>query len=101
VRNHADNTVYAAEKALRDFGEKVPAETRSEVEAKVAEVKSVLQGEEVAAIKAATEALGQAIQKIGASVYQGPDMPGDGTSDGGTNPNPEAGPDVVEGEVKE
>jgi molecular chaperone DnaK len=101
VRNHADNTVYAAEKALRDFGEKVPAETRSEVEAKVAEVKSVLQGEDVAAIKAATEALGQTIQKIGASVYQGGDMPGDGTSDSGTNPNPEAGPDVVEGEVKE
>ena len=101
VRNHADNTVYAAEKALRDFGEKVPAETRSEVEAKVAEVKGVLQGEDVAAIKAATEALGQAIQRIGASVYQGPDMPGNGASDTGTNPNPEAGPDVVEGEVKE
>ena len=101
VRNHADNTVYAAEKALRDFGEKVPAETRSEVEAKMAEVKSVLQGEDVAAIKAATEALGQAIQKIGASVYQGENMPGDGTSDSGTNPNPETGPDVVEGEVKE
>ena len=101
VRNHADNTVYAAEKALRDFGEKVPAETRSEVEAKVAEVKGVLQGEDVAAIKAATDALGQAIQKIGASVYQGPDMPGNGASDTGTNPNPEAGPDVVEGEVKE
>jgi molecular chaperone DnaK len=102
VRNNADNTVYAAEKALREFGDKVPAETRSEVEAKAAEVKTVAQGEDVPAIKSATEALGQAIQKIGASVYQGGNMPGgDGASGTDTDPNPEAGPDVVEGEVKE
>ena len=104
VRNNADNTVYAAEKALREFGDKVPAETRSEVEAKTAEVKNVAQGEDVAAIKSATEALGQVIQKIGAAVYQGQGVPGDGASgtDGSSqNPDPEAGPDVVEGEVKE
>ena len=102
VRNNADNTVYAAEKALREFGEKVPADTRSEVEAKVADLKNAAQGEDVAAIKSATEALNQAVQKIGASVYQGQNTPGgDGASDAGTNPDPEAGPDVVEGEVKE
>ena len=102
VRNNADNTVYAAEKALREFGEKVPADTRSEVQVKVTEVKNAAQGEDVAAIKSATEALGQAIQQIGASVYQGQNMPGgDGSSGTDANPNPEAGPDVVEGEVKE
>jgi molecular chaperone DnaK len=101
VRNHADNTVYAAEKALREFGEKVPAEVRSEIEAKVADVKKAVQGEDVAVIKSATETLGQAVQKIGAAVYQQPNASGDGTSDAGPNPNPEAGPDVVEGEVKE
>src|SRR5215211_3218835 len=101
VRNNADNTVYAAEKALREFGDKVPAEIRSEVEAKVTEVKSAAQADDVAAIKSAIEALGQAIQKIGASVYQGQDVSGAEAADTGTNPNPEAGPDVVEGEVKE
>ncbi len=106
ARNNADNTAYAAEKALRDFGEKVPADTRSEVEAKVAEVKKAAEGEDVAAIKSATEALGQVIQKIGAAVYQQPNADASGASDAsgsGTNPNPEpeAGPDVVEGEVKE
>ena len=94
ARNGADNTVYAAEKALREFGDKVPAEVRSEVDAKVAEVKKVAEGEDVPAIISATEALGQVIQKIGASVYQGPDG-------AGQSPNPEPGPDVVEGEVKE
>src|SRR5215208_6602906 len=106
VRNNADNTTYAAEKALRDLGEKVPANIRSEVEASVAEVKKVAEGEDVAAIKSATEALGQVIQKIGAAVYQEPNVPGDGASNAGgaeanPNPEPEAGPDVVEGEVKE
>ena len=101
ARNGADNTVYAAEKALREFGDKVPAEIRSEVEAKVAEVKKAAEGEDVTAIKSATEALGQVIQKIGASVYQGPNMSGNGPDGSNQNPNPEAGPDVVEGEVKE
>jgi len=103
ARNNADNTVYAAEKALRDFGEKVPADTKSEVEAKVADVKKAAESEDVATIKAATEALGQVIQKIGAAVYQEPNVPGDGAggTDSNPNPEPEAGPDVVEGEVKE
>jgi len=101
ARNGADNTVYAAEKALREFGERVPAETRSEVEAKVAGVKKIAEGEDVAAIKSATEALGQVIQKIGAAVYQQPNVGGSGPDGSNENPNPETGPDVVEGEVKE
>src|SRR5512140_1074082 len=70
ARNHADNTAYAAEKALRDFGDKVPAEVRADVEAKTTDLRSKAQGSDIAAIKAATEALGQAIQKIGAAVYE-------------------------------
>lgn len=98
VRNNADNTAYAAEKALREFGDKVPAEVRGDVEAKTAEVKSAAQGEDVEKIKAAAEALGLAIQKIGASVYEqnqasGGEEAAEGSSD--------AGPDVVDGEVKE
>ncbi len=104
VRNNADNTAYAAEKALREFGDKVPGEVRSEIEAKVTEVKSVAQGEDVDKIKAATETLGLAIQKIGASVYQQEQAAGAG--DAGQQPDDptgqsEAGPDVVDGEVKE
>ena len=101
VRNNADNTVYASEKALKEFGDKVPAEVKSEVEAKAAEVKKVAQGDDVAAIKSATEALGQVIQKIGASVYQQPNAAGEGQAgQSGQGPS-NAGPDVVDGEVKE
>ena len=100
VRNNADNTAYAAEKALREFGDKVPAETKSDVEAKVTEVKKAAEGEDVPTIKSATEALSEAVQKIGAAVYEQPNA---AAGEAGSNPEPDAAPDpdVVEGEVKE
>ncbi len=99
ARNNADNMAYAAEKALRDLGDKVPTDVRSDVEAKTAEVKSVAQGEDVDKIKAATDELGLAIQKIGASVYEQGQPSAGGEADG--SPSSDAGPDVVDGEVKE
>jgi molecular chaperone DnaK len=101
VRNNADNTAYAAEKSLKEFGDKIPAELKSEVEAKVAEVRGKAQGEDVEAIRSATEALGQAVQKIGASVYQEPNPEAGGANQPGGQGGSEPGPDVVDGEVKE
>ena len=99
ARNNADNTAYAAEKALREFGDKVPVEIKSEIETKVAEVKKTAESDDVPAIRAATESLGQSIQKIGASVYE--QNPAAGGGEAGSDPNPNDGPDVVDGEVKE
>ncbi|GMV32632.1 MAG: molecular chaperone DnaK [Chloroflexi bacterium] len=96
ARNTADNTVYAGEKALRDLGDKVPAEIKAEVEAKSAEVKEAAKGEDVEKIKAAVESLGQTIQKIGASAYEQSQAAG-----GGEAGSSSAGPDVVDGEVRE
>jgi molecular chaperone DnaK len=108
ARNNADNTAYAAEKALRDFGDKVPAEVKSDIEAKVVETRSAAQAEDVDKIKSATEALGLAIQKIGAAVYEQGGAAGSGDagetgqqSDSSSSGQSDAGPDVVEGEVKE
>jgi len=103
ARNNADNTAYAGEKALREFGDKVPADVRSEIETKTADVRSATQGEDVDRIKAATEALGLAIQKIGASVYQQGQAadPGEAGPSDPPSGSPGSGPDVVDGEVKE
>ena len=101
AHNNADNTAYAAEKALREFGDKVPAEVRSDIEAKVAETRSAAQGEDLEKIKSVTEALGLAIQKIGASVYEQEQAAGSGEAAEGSSNENEAGPDVVDGEVKE
>jgi molecular chaperone DnaK len=100
ARNAADNAIYTSEKALRDLGDKVPAEVKSQVEAKVAAVREVISGEDAAAIKNATEALFQEIQKIGAAAYEQA-----GPSAGSETPPPsgESGPgdeDVVDGEFR-
>lgn len=103
ARNNADNTAYAGEKALREFGDKVPAEVRSDVEARIAEAKSAAQGdaERVEQIKAATEALSLAVQKIGASVYEQAQATPEGEAGSDPNPDTDAGPEVIDGEVKE
>lgn len=114
ARNHADNTVYAADKALKEFGDKVPDEVKADIEAKVAEVRKASEGEDIEAMKSTTETLGEAIQKIGASVYQGQEV-GNGTSEteapqsGETDPSSEENgdtplngeEDVIDGEVTE
>ncbi len=99
ARNHADNTAYAAEKALKDFGDKVPAEVRADVEAKAAAVRKAAESDDVAAIKSATAVLGEALQKIGASVYQGE---GSGVSEAGAGSSSgKNDEEVIDGEVKE
>ncbi len=97
ARNQADNTVYAAEKAVKDFGDKLPADLKAEIESGAANLRSTAQGEDLAAIRAASGALGQSIQKIGAAAYQNPNPP---AGDPGRPTEGEAGPEVVDGEVK-
>jgi len=94
VRNSADSLAYTAEKTLRDYGDKIPAEVRQEIESKIAAVKSALQGKDVNSIRTSTQDLSQAMQKIGASVYQQPgEPPGDKPDEGGEG--------TVEGEFRE
>jgi molecular chaperone DnaK len=107
ARNTADNAVYTAEKTLRDFGEKVPADIKSKVEAEIASVKKAMEGDDVAKIKSATEQLFQVVQQIGASVYQ-PGSPEAGSSasepepgnDGGDQKPGGGDDDVVDGEFR-
>jgi molecular chaperone DnaK len=70
VRNTADSLQYQTEKTLKDLGDKVPAETKSDVEAAVADVKTALEGTDVEAIKTATEKLQQSSYKLAEIVYQ-------------------------------
>jgi molecular chaperone DnaK len=101
ARNHGENTAYAAEKALKDFGDKIPGDLRSQIEAKVGDMRKVIEGEDIQAMKSATEELGQLIQKVGASVYEAQGV-GNGSSDADTGPTSGASDeDVIDGEVKE
>jgi molecular chaperone DnaK len=70
ARNTADSLIYSAEKSLRDLGDKVPASVRSEVESKIAALRTAMQGDNVERIRSATADLSQAVQKIGATMYE-------------------------------
>ncbi len=70
ARNHAEQLAYTAEKALKDNGDKIPAELKTEVEAKIAEVRKVKDTGKPEEIKAAVEALSTAMQKIGQAMSQ-------------------------------
>ncbi len=101
ARNYADNTLYAAEKTLKDYGDKIPAEVKQQVEQAMQRLKDVMQEQEPERIRAATDELGQALQKVGAGMYQS--APGAGAPGGSAPPPPPpAGDeDVVDGEFKE
>ncbi|HTH69734.1 MAG TPA: molecular chaperone DnaK [Candidatus Saccharimonadales bacterium] len=70
TRNEADNLAYQAEKALRDAGDKVPADVKSDVEQKVAAVKDALKTDDTEKIKSAADALRQSSTKIGEAMYK-------------------------------
>jgi molecular chaperone DnaK len=106
ARNTADNAIYTAEKALRDLGDKVPADVKSKVETEIGNVRTALGSDDAARIKSATEQLFQVVQQIGASVYQG-SAPEAGPTPGGEEPGtdgeqkPGGDEDVVDGEFRE
>ncbi|MDM8271880.1 molecular chaperone DnaK [Thermophilibacter provencensis] len=69
VRNQVDSLCYGAEQTLKDLGDKVPADQKTEVENAIAEAKKALDGQDVDAIRAAGEKLTEASQKLAQIVY--------------------------------
>jgi molecular chaperone DnaK len=104
VKNQADTLIFTAERSLKDAGEKVPADVRTDVEQKVSELKSIKDSGSVEDLKPKMEALSEALQKIGAAMYQ---QPGEGQTSGEqatgetTEESPKTEETPVEGEVVE
>jgi molecular chaperone DnaK len=117
ARNHAEGLVFQSEKTLKEAGDKVPEDQKKPVQEKVDALKKILENKEakVEEITKGTEELSEAIQKIGASLYQqapgagaagapgsAPDdgvrVKQEGTTDGTAKP---AGDNVTEGEIVE
>jgi molecular chaperone DnaK len=108
VRNRADNLAYATEKSLKDLGDKIPAATRSDLEAKVKAVRDALNGTDVEAVKSASETLMQASHKMAEEAYKATGgAPGDAGAAGpeaAGQPGGQAGQkkdDVVDAEFEE
>jgi molecular chaperone DnaK len=102
ARNLADNLVYQAEKSLGELGDKADATVKAEVESKVEDVKKALEGDDKARIVSASEALQQAMMKLGQAAYQ--EQPQGGYTNGqgsGNGSDQSTDENVVEGEFTE
>ncbi|MBI3273746.1 MAG: molecular chaperone DnaK [Candidatus Colwellbacteria bacterium] len=70
VKNTADTLVYTAEKSLRDAGERVPPDVKSDIEIKIKALKDIKDGSENEAIQQRTRELSASLQKIGEVLYK-------------------------------
>ena len=69
IRNQADSLCYSTEQTLKDLGDKVPADMKSEVETAVADAKKALDGNDIEAVKAASDKLQEVGHKLAEIVY--------------------------------
>ena len=108
--NQADSMIFQTENMLKESGDKIPADVKSEVEAAVAKLKTAHQAQDLTAIDAAMNELQTAAGKLYQAQQQagpqpGPDMNGGFT---GAGPNPgngnnggNQGPDIQDADFEE
>jgi len=102
TRNQAEQLVYSTEKFLKDNEDKVPADSRTEVDAAIADLKSALSANaSVDDLKAKTETLATASQAVGQAMYAAAEAQGapTGAPDGEPAGATAADDDVVDAEV--
>ena len=103
VRNNADSLVYQTEKVLREQGDSVSAEEKAAVEGPLNDLKAVINGSDIDAIKQATEKLMTASQAFSQKLYEAAsrDSQAAGTSASGQNTGASAGndDDIVDAEI--
>jgi len=107
ARNHADSMAYQVEKSMKEAGDSLEADLKSDLEAKIASLRETINGEDTAEIKRQTEELTQASHKLAEAMYKraaeakqaeggqaGP-QPGQSAAQGGSDE------DVVEADYEE
>ncbi|GAA3142027.1 molecular chaperone DnaK [Streptomyces rectiviolaceus] len=97
TRNQAEQLVYQTERFLRDNEERIPADTRAEVEAAATELKGLLKdrADDTAALRVGAEKLATVSQKMGQAMYA--NSGGDAQEQGAPEPSAEEG--VVDAEI--
>jgi len=98
AKNTGDTSAYQAERTLRENGDKIEASLKTEVEEKVAAVRSAIEAEDTARINSAVDDLNLSMQKIGQAIYGGM---GDGAGGEGAPAGGPAEEGTVEGEFRE
>ncbi len=70
IRNAADTLVYQTEKVLKDHADEVSDDEKETINSKLADLRSALEGDDIEAVKSATEALMTASQEFGQRLYE-------------------------------
>ncbi len=100
ARNQGDTLVYQTEKLLKEQGEKLSGDEKQKVEDALANLKTALAGDDVAAIKEATEALMTASQEFTQKLYESAAAEGGAGAAGGASGATSADDDeVVDAEI--
>lgn len=109
IVNQAEAVIFSTEKMIKESGDKMKAEDKSELESKLAELKTAKEGNNLEGIKKGLEDVNAVAQKIGAAMYQQPGANNEATSDvndvsnnsENINDKKKSDDSVVEGEVEE
>ncbi|HEX2454475.1 MAG TPA: molecular chaperone DnaK [Vicinamibacterales bacterium] len=108
TRNHADQAAYAAERFVKDSGEKLSASDRAPIESAIESLKKAIEKNDIAEMKSAMEALNAAQHKAAEAMYRSASTAGAGAGAGaGSRPDGEGGGtdrssgDVIDAEVVE
>ena len=87
IRNNADSLIYTSEKTLDELKDQVSEDEKTKVEGLVAELRELIAGDDVDAIKAKSDELSNVIQEIGAKIYQQAQAEAQAQQQAGADPN--------------
>jgi molecular chaperone DnaK len=97
ARNQAESLIHSTEKSLKDYGDKVTAEEKGAIESAIADLKSVIDGEDADAIKEKSATLAEASMKLGEAMYKASQAEAEAKASGEDKPDE----DVVDADFEE
>ena len=109
IRNNADNLAYQCEKQIKDLGDKIPGDKKTDIEGKIAAVREALKGNDTDAIKSAYDALQTTFQSASEDLYKqaaasagaaGPDAGAQGSAEPDAGAAKKADGDIVDAEFE-
>ncbi len=105
ARNLGDSAIYSAEQTLRNYGDRISADQRSDIESKIQATRSAMTGTDIALMRRSAEDLQRSLQQVGQAVYgqpsSGPSAPAGGEYGQGPGAPPPPDSGTVEGEFHE
>ncbi|MRG54666.1 molecular chaperone DnaK [Phyllobacterium sp. SYP-B3895] len=101
AKNQAEALVHSTEKSLKDYGDKVSAEDKGAIETALADLKSVIEGDDADVIKAKTQTLAEASMKLGQAMYEASQAAEAAEGGAGAEATAKADDDVVDADFEE